>query len=51
MSVQGNEGAYCEPRDDHGPYSQVEVGFPNKNIIEKKCNTKKMEDFLEILKN
>ena len=30
MSVQGNEGAYCEPRDDHGPYSQVEVGFPNK---------------------
>jgi len=30
MSVQGNEGAYCEPRDDHGPYTQVEVGFPNK---------------------
>ena len=30
MSVQGNKRAYCEPQDDCGPYTEVEVGFPNK---------------------
>ena len=29
MSVQGNEGAYCSPRNDEGPYDSVEVGFPS----------------------
>jgi hypothetical protein len=29
MSVQANEGAYCSPRDDQGPYTAVEVGFPS----------------------
>ena len=29
MSVQANEGAYCFPRSDFGPYKEVEVGFPS----------------------
>ena len=29
MSVQGNENAYCSPRNDTGPYLSVEVGFPS----------------------
>lgn len=29
MSVQANEGAYCYPRNDVGPYTSVEVGFPS----------------------
>ncbi len=29
MSVQGNEGAYCTPKDDQGPYFSVEVGYPS----------------------
>ena len=29
MSVQANEGAYCYPRNDFGPYKEVEVGFPS----------------------
>ena len=28
MSVQASENHYCLPRDDKGPYSAVEVGFP-----------------------
>ena len=30
MSVQANGTAYCDPRDDAGPYTQVEIGFPNR---------------------
>ena len=30
MSVQANQGAYCEPRTDGAPrYEAVEVGFPS----------------------
>ena len=30
MSVQANEGAYCDPRRDNAAaYTEVEVGFPN----------------------
>ena len=29
MSVQANEGAYCEPRNDDGPYTEVEIGYPS----------------------
>ena len=29
MSVQGNKGAYCEPRNEIGPYTSVEVGYPS----------------------
>jgi len=31
MSVQGNEGAYCEPRlNSQKEYNLVEVGFPSE---------------------
>ena len=31
MSVQGNEGAYCEPRlDNQKKYNLVEVGYPSE---------------------
>ena len=30
MSVQANSTAYCDPRDNAGPYTEVEVGFPNR---------------------
>lgn len=29
VSIQANRGAYCFPRDDVGPYTSVEVGFPS----------------------
>ena len=29
MSVQANEGAYCEPRNNDGPYTEVEIGYPS----------------------
>ena len=29
MSVQADSGAYCEPRNNEGPYSEVEVGYPS----------------------
>ena len=34
MSIQASKYHYCEPRDNHGPYTQVEVGFPNRLIPE-----------------
>ena len=30
MSVQASQFTYCSPRDDYGPYTAVEVGFPNR---------------------
>tara|TARA_Y100001937_G_scaffold128213_1_gene203046 strand:- start:3370 stop:3672 length:303 start_codon:yes stop_codon:yes gene_type:complete len=30
MSVQANQGAYCDPRNDTGPYTSAEIGFPNR---------------------
>jgi hypothetical protein len=29
MSVQANKNGYCEPRNDAGPYTRVEVGYPS----------------------
>jgi hypothetical protein len=29
MSIQASEFHYCTPRQDSGPYSTVEVGFPD----------------------
>ena len=29
VSVQGNETGYCNPRNNVGPYTEVELGFPN----------------------
>lgn len=31
VSVQANKYAYCSPRQDIGPYSEVELGFPEIN--------------------
>jgi hypothetical protein len=28
ISVQASRTHYCEPREDHGPWSRVECGFP-----------------------
>jgi hypothetical protein len=30
MSVQANISAYCAPRNNDGPYTEVEVGYPSK---------------------
>ena len=30
MSVQASRGHYCSPREDEGPYTAVEIGFPNR---------------------
>ena len=29
MSVQGSARNYCSPKNDEGPYTEVEVGFPS----------------------
>lgn len=31
MSVQASRTHYCTPRNDVGPYTAVEVGFPSKH--------------------
>lgn len=35
VSIQGNETGYCNPRNNTGPYTEVELGFPNRvdNLI------------------
>lgn len=32
MSVQASRFAYSEPREDQGPYTHVEVGFPSREV-------------------
>lgn len=34
MSVQASSSHYCSPRNNHGPWSEVEVGFPSKRVEE-----------------
>lgn len=34
VSVQANEYCYCTPREDFGPYSTVELGYPNQPLPE-----------------
>ena len=34
FSAQANEGAYCSPRQDNGPWTEVEVGFPSEKVEE-----------------
>ena len=29
LSVQASETYYCKPRDNDGPYTHVEIGFPS----------------------
>ena len=35
VSIQGNKTGYCNPRNNIGPYTEVELGFPNRmdNLI------------------
>ena len=28
LSIQASETSYCSPRDNFGPYTEVELGFP-----------------------
>jgi hypothetical protein len=30
MSVQADDAKYCTPRNDNGPYTHAEVGFPSQ---------------------
>jgi len=30
MSIQASEYHYCAPRDNVGPYTEVEVGYPSQ---------------------
>jgi hypothetical protein len=32
MSVQASEYHYCSPRDNDGPYTLVEVGYPTEAV-------------------
>ena len=34
LSVQASRHTYCTPRDDKGPYTHVEVGFPSHTFPE-----------------
>jgi hypothetical protein len=34
LSVQASETHYCEPRENDGPYTAVEIGFPKQSISE-----------------
>ena len=33
VSVQGSDGHYCSPKSNFGPYSSVEVLYPNSEDI------------------
>ena len=34
LSVQASEYTYCSPRENVGPYDQVEVGYPSRRFEE-----------------
>lgn len=34
FSAQANSGAYCSPRQDNGPWTEVEIGFPSIAVDE-----------------
>lgn len=34
LSVQASDAHYCGPRNNHGPYSSVEVGYPSERVEE-----------------
>jgi hypothetical protein len=33
VSIQCNRTTYCEPRNDEGPYSEMELGFPSEGTV------------------
>ncbi len=34
FSLQTSSGHYCTPRDDSGPWHEVEIGFPSEPVPE-----------------
>jgi hypothetical protein len=32
VSIQASHGTYCQPRNNHGGYYQVELGYPNQIV-------------------
>jgi len=32
LSIQVGRGLYCTPRDEFGPWTHVEIGFPNRKL-------------------
>jgi len=32
LSIQASSMHYCTPRDNYGPYSTVEIGFPSRRV-------------------
>jgi len=32
LSIQASSMHYCTPRDNYGPYSTVEIGFPSRKV-------------------
>jgi hypothetical protein len=34
LSIQANKGVQCCPKEDNGPYTEFEVGFPSKTIAD-----------------
>jgi hypothetical protein len=32
VSVQASSTHYCEPRDNFGPYTEVELGYPSEPV-------------------
>jgi hypothetical protein len=43
ISVQARESAYCTPRNDHGPYTKVECGYPSSVPI-----SERLKEFAEL---
>lgn len=33
VSIQASRSHYCEPRNDKGPYSEMELGFPSEETV------------------
>ena len=33
ISIQASRTAYCEPRNDEGPYTKMELGYPSKDTV------------------
>ena len=34
MSIQASEYHYCSPRNNKGPYSTVEIGYPSRFVAD-----------------
>jgi hypothetical protein len=43
ISVQAHSSAYCEPRQDVGPHTQVECGYPSSVPL-----SKRLKEFAEL---